>query len=363
MEFFHTATNSLNTVFENNSFSTGKKQTSNYNAWGDTQHGAGEFTLGFNGERSDPLTGVTHLGNGYRAYNPVLMRFNAPDSWSPFGDGGINCYAYCEGDPVNNTDPNGHSHNKATGGIYAGVLAIVIGLASGGIALAASSGFVAVISALGVIAGGSYAISLGLTAIEQDKEAQANAPYELFGPEEEFGGASLKMGIASVVAGVASMGGSIYGRKSARKARKAKKQTKTANNRLPKGKRKESHVSVAVEHQSTGDRVLENSTHDIDSINGNVSNNSPTGSVADIQIHGSPQPSTSTGGVTRVRNNSSSVSVSRSSSNASTPTPTPTPTPMSRPKPMQKWDTPNTTYIRTGGTYKIPEYNPGSAFN
>ncbi|EGH06721.1 YD repeat-containing protein, partial [Pseudomonas savastanoi pv. glycinea str. race 4] len=32
--------------------------------------------LGFNGERRDPATGHYLLGNGYRAYNPVLMRFN-----------------------------------------------------------------------------------------------------------------------------------------------------------------------------------------------------------------------------------------------------------------------------------------------
>ncbi|CAI1566705.1 RHS repeat-associated core domain [Serratia quinivorans] len=355
MEFFHTATNSLNTVFENNSFSTGKKQTSNYNAWGDTQRDAGEFTLGFNGERSDPLTGVTHLGNGYRAYNPVLMRFNAPDSWSPFGDGGINCYAYCEGDPVNNTDPNGHSHNKATGGIYAGVLAIVIGLASGGIAIAASSGIFAIISALGVIAGGSYAISLGLTAIEQDKEAQANAPYELFGPEEEFGGASLKMGIASVVAGVASMGGSIYGRKSARKARKAKKQTKTANNRLPKGKRMESQIPDV---EYIGERKLGTPTYVGDVTHTDLSDISRTETVADIHIFDSPQPSTSTGGVTRVRNNSSSVSVSRSTSNASTPTPTPMSTPMSTQTPTQKWEVKDASYYRGNVTYNVKKHIP-----
>lgn len=65
--------------------------------------------LGFNGERDDKTTGHYLLGNGYRAFNPVLMRFNSPDSWSPFGDGGINAYAYCAGDPVNRTDPTGHS--------------------------------------------------------------------------------------------------------------------------------------------------------------------------------------------------------------------------------------------------------------
>jgi len=64
--------------------------------------------LGFNGERPDPLTGHYLLGNGYRAFNPVLMRFNSPDSWSPFGGGGLNSYAYCLGDPINDSDPNGH---------------------------------------------------------------------------------------------------------------------------------------------------------------------------------------------------------------------------------------------------------------
>ena len=41
--------------------------------------------IGFNGELPDPLTGPYLLGNGHRAYNPVLMRFNSPDRLSPFG--------------------------------------------------------------------------------------------------------------------------------------------------------------------------------------------------------------------------------------------------------------------------------------
>ena len=48
------------------------------------------------------------LGNGYRAYNSVLMRFQSPDSLSPFTVGGLNCYAYCTGDPINYADPSGH---------------------------------------------------------------------------------------------------------------------------------------------------------------------------------------------------------------------------------------------------------------
>ncbi|CZT29645.1 sugar-binding protein [Pseudomonas cerasi] len=81
-----------------------------YTAYG---HASGEDPphgrLGFNGELSEADTGWQMLGNGYRAYSPVLMRFNSPDSWSPFGEGGMNGYAYVEGDPVNMRDPTGHS--------------------------------------------------------------------------------------------------------------------------------------------------------------------------------------------------------------------------------------------------------------
>ena len=63
--------------------------------------------LGFNGEAVDPVTGHYLLGNGHRAFNPVLMRFNSPDRLSPFGRGGLNPYAYCLGDPVNLSDPAG----------------------------------------------------------------------------------------------------------------------------------------------------------------------------------------------------------------------------------------------------------------
>ena len=80
-----------------------------YNVYGHRPaHNGLLSVLGFNGERPDPVTGHYLLGNGYRAFNPVLMRFNSPDSWSPFGEGGINCYAYCGGDPCNAIDPSGH---------------------------------------------------------------------------------------------------------------------------------------------------------------------------------------------------------------------------------------------------------------
>lgn len=63
--------------------------------------------LAYNGELPTP-TGTYLLGKGYRTYNPILMRFHSADSLSPFEGGGINAYSYCEGDSINNIDPDGH---------------------------------------------------------------------------------------------------------------------------------------------------------------------------------------------------------------------------------------------------------------
>ncbi|WP_223416483.1 MULTISPECIES: RHS repeat-associated core domain-containing protein [unclassified Pseudomonas] len=81
-----------------------------YTAYGHCPSEDGSRSLiGFTGEAPDQVTGHYHLGNGYRQYNPVVMRFNSPDSWSPFGKGGLNAYAYCGADPINRSDPSGHS--------------------------------------------------------------------------------------------------------------------------------------------------------------------------------------------------------------------------------------------------------------
>jgi RHS repeat-associated protein len=82
-----------------------------YTAYGHGSENGLLSLLGFNGERPDPVTGHYLLGNGYRAFNPVLMRFHSPDNLSPFEKGGLNAYAYCLGDPVNKTDPTGHFPN------------------------------------------------------------------------------------------------------------------------------------------------------------------------------------------------------------------------------------------------------------
>ena len=86
----------------------GNEQAQAYSPFGYHPIDASLNAVGFNGERPEPITGHYLLGQGYRAFNPVLMRFNSPDSWSPFGEGGINAYTYCENDPVNKADPTGH---------------------------------------------------------------------------------------------------------------------------------------------------------------------------------------------------------------------------------------------------------------
>jgi RHS repeat-associated protein len=78
--------------------------------------------LGFNGELHEAQTSWYLLGNGYRAYNPRLMRFHSPDSLSPFGKGGMNTYMYCKGEPVMNSDPTG----RALLAFFRNVLANVI---------------------------------------------------------------------------------------------------------------------------------------------------------------------------------------------------------------------------------------------
>ena len=65
--------------------------------------------LAYCGQAREASTGFYHLGNGYRIYDPCLMRFLSPDALSPFAKGGINAYTYCSGDPINYQDRNGRA--------------------------------------------------------------------------------------------------------------------------------------------------------------------------------------------------------------------------------------------------------------
>lgn len=79
-----------------------------YMVYGWDSQGADASLLRFTGQRKESLSGHYLLGDGYRALSPWLMRFNAPDILSPFGEGGLNAYCYCSNDPVNKMDPSGH---------------------------------------------------------------------------------------------------------------------------------------------------------------------------------------------------------------------------------------------------------------
>ncbi|WP_335943626.1 RHS repeat-associated core domain-containing protein [Pseudomonas sp. G166] len=97
-----------------------------YSAYGHrTADAAVSSLFGYNGERRETQTGWYLLGNGYRVFNPLLMRFHSPDSLSPFGEGGLNAYMYCVGDPINSVDPTGHVF--LLGGLWRGLRSFIGG--------------------------------------------------------------------------------------------------------------------------------------------------------------------------------------------------------------------------------------------
>lgn len=79
-----------------------------YSPYGYLDSNKATTLLSFNGQWFDHVIKGYPLGNGYRALSTVLHRFLSPDSFSPFGIGGLNAYIYCLGDPVNFNDPSGH---------------------------------------------------------------------------------------------------------------------------------------------------------------------------------------------------------------------------------------------------------------
>ncbi|HGE8462146.1 hypothetical protein PTR02_05850 [Serratia nevei] len=154
-----------------------------YDPYGQSINNPGGSVLGYNGERQDEILGGYHLGNGYRLYNPYLKRFSSPDSLSPFGKGGINPYAYCEGDPINHTDPTGHHVRWQA--IVGGVASVI------GLGLAATFGGPL------AVAGALLAVTSAGTNIASQAESNSH-------PETSriLGWVSLGTGAASAAVGV-----------------------------------------------------------------------------------------------------------------------------------------------------------------
>ncbi|QXF34042.1 hypothetical protein CE143_13460 [Photorhabdus luminescens] len=139
----------------------GKSSLLSYSPFGSS---AVPLIVGFTGQMVDDVSGVYHLGE--RQYSPCLFRFTTPDSWSPFGDGGPNSYAYI--DPINCRDPQGHISWGGIFGIIFGVITVVVGVVTlgAGLAAMAAAGMtlavgLSVIGGVATVASGGFAIAAG----------------------------------------------------------------------------------------------------------------------------------------------------------------------------------------------------------
>lgn len=81
--------------------------TRRYSAYGELSGVSGGSRTAYAGQVVEASVGWYLLGN--RPYSTLLRRFLAPDPLSPFGEGGLNRHAYCNGDPINHIDPSGHA--------------------------------------------------------------------------------------------------------------------------------------------------------------------------------------------------------------------------------------------------------------
>ncbi|KIA75672.1 hypothetical protein HK57_00533 [Aspergillus ustus] len=157
--------------------------------------GTGTPSIGFNGQWRDPVTGWYHLGNGYRVYNPILMRFHTPDSWSPFTSGVVNPYAYCLGDPINRADPSGHLSFTGRDWTIMGV-GLAVGILVG--VLTAGAG-VAIVVGLGIAAGVASDVVTGMV---YDAATGQSPTWQSVGTDALYGlaGGVLGEGIGRVAA-------------------------------------------------------------------------------------------------------------------------------------------------------------------
>ncbi|KAJ5853126.1 RHS Repeat protein [Penicillium rubens] len=151
--------------------------------------------IGFNGQWRDPVTGWYHLGNGYRVYNPILMRFHTPDPSSPFTSGEINPYAYCLGDPINRVDPSGHFSLFGIEFSLKDILMTVVSIAVG--------------TALGVLTGGaSLAIQIGVSvAVGVVTDFTASVTYDVVaGDDINWGELGINLGLSALTGLIPGLG-------------------------------------------------------------------------------------------------------------------------------------------------------------
>lgn len=213
-------TNANNSVLAQSQ--SGVLRSASYTAYG-VQHSDEPLTslLAFNGEVLEQDSGWYLLGRGYRAYNPGLMRFQSPDSLSPFGSGGLNPYTYCLGNPIALRDPTGHAstgwgrlprHDDYWNSIakpkagFEAWMNIAIG------AVFTAVGVATFITSMGTAAPVSLAL-IGLGTLTQGASVAASTHAVITGNEESaktasiLGYVALAAAVPTMVGGMLKMGG------------------------------------------------------------------------------------------------------------------------------------------------------------
>ncbi|WP_024677961.1 RHS repeat-associated core domain-containing protein [Pseudomonas syringae] len=222
-------------------------RTAVYSAYGERySDDALRSTAGFNGEVREPANGWYLLGNGYRVYNPSLMRFHSPDFLSPFAEGGVNPYTYCLGNPIALRDPTGHDASSQSGrlrrpdedalpmqhsggdlmgwvGVGVGVFFTILGVAATIATLGAATPVTAPVTVFGIsmtasaaavvstVSTGALIVSTALTAASTAASAVAIA-----NKDQTAGDISFWLGIAAVPVTVIGIGaGSVVARAAA----------------------------------------------------------------------------------------------------------------------------------------------------
>jgi len=98
-----------------------------YDAYGNTSASLNTFvnSFAYTGAVIDPETGLYYMNARY--YDPETGRFISQDTYRGDGEAYWNLYMYCNGDPVNNTDPSGHIAANIIGAIVGGIIGAVGG--------------------------------------------------------------------------------------------------------------------------------------------------------------------------------------------------------------------------------------------
>ncbi|MBC3208051.1 hypothetical protein HU755_14710 [Pseudomonas sp. SWRI111] len=188
-----------------------------YTSYGEQFVEDSESLLGAKGEFYDDINHHYPLGAGYRYLNPVTRQFNAWDKDSPFGKGGPHTHGYCAGgDPINFSDPSGHSFDasKSLSKIWGDRVPGPLSLGENG-SLISTIIFTSIGVLTAVMTGGAslllYAASVAFAVVSA---GLAIASEIVAGSNPELASA---LGWASLAFGVA-IGGAMFAAKLAQKA-------------------------------------------------------------------------------------------------------------------------------------------------